>query len=543
MLKTSIGPRGQCKLIWQAPPMLPKITSDGKSIFTYLGTLHPAANILRDLAFAQAAIGDGVLSTVVLAGELLKQAKRLLDLKLHPSIIVKGYLLALHHALETLDRLAIPATWEDRDLMFKVAATAGGTKAAGLETRKLAEAAATALQHVVELRNGKPIPQLGSICVLKKVGGSIHETRLVRGMVFDRPLLDPTMPRQIQNPRIAILKCGLEFRKWHEQPTPLKVQVKPGEMKKLLDTRWQMATDQVNHIVNAGANVVVTKHGCDPPQTALCAQHGIQVITRVADEGGVGRLAKATGGQAVTMLEELAPEHLGHAAEAKEVQWGDSKLFVIDGCRDPRAVTIVVRGAVESIVDESERALDSALAACSAIVKDPRVVGGAGAIEAELARHLRSFALTRSDTTQLAVLAVANALEELVAALAENSGFNPLDSVLAMRAAHNNGGRWLGLDLWNHGLQDAVQVGLIEPVLIKESVLKSAVETACQVVRIDKILAAFQALKYFPEEIPGPPDLGPRPVTQASDLPEETKKRMKQAPRVRVPGMRQTSPF
>ncbi len=541
--RSSLGPRGMVKLILQPFPMRDEITSDGKTILTSMGAVHPGAWILREMAYSQIVVGDGVITTLVLAGELLKNSKKLLALKVRPAVIIHGYREAMKHTRDTLRKISKPADWRDHDDMLRVARTAAGTKSFGYQAAKLAEFAVFAVQHITEMRGGKPQLDIGDICVLKVIGKTSDETRLIRGIAFQSGLRHPGMPKRIENPRIALLTCGLEFKRFWEEETPVKVQVAPGRIGSMREARLKLVRENVDRITASGADLVVMSKGCDELHASMLAERGIQVVHRVPDAGGIGRLAKASGGKAVGSLDDLKEEDLGHAGFAeevkvprfdtrrleKEVKSGEplpeeDRLFVIDGCTNPRSVTILIRGQVESGLGESERALDAALAACRALVKEPRVVGGAGAVEAELAHRLKKFALSFDDKTQLAVIAYAEALEGLVELLARNAGLDPIDARLEMEAAHARGLKWTGIDVFARRLRDAFEMGVVEPLLIKDSAFMIASEAACQLVRVDRVLKGYAGATLIPGEIPPGSSEGPRVLNDAKDLPEETVK-------------------
>lgn len=562
IFKTSLGPRGALKLMVQTFPQREKVTSDGKTILTSIGNAHPGAWLLRNMAYSQINVGDGVVTTMIFAGELLKHAKRLIDKQIDASIIVHGYFEALKHTLEVLDEISIPVDWKDTEMMRKISFTAASTKSGGLPVGRLAELGAAAVSHVVQHRDGKPFVDIADICVFKWIGKPSDESRLVRGIVFQHGLRHPAMPKRLENVKIALLRCGLEQRKVWEEKIPMKVQIGPEKIGSLLDTKLKMARRDVDKIVKSGANLVVLKHGCDETHAGLLAEKNIQVVIRVPDSGGIGRLAKASGGTAVSTIDDLRPEDLGHAAVAEEIRAPrfdtkrleseatktrdghtvseDDKLFVIDGCENPRSVTVFLRASVESMLDESERALDASIATCEAVVKEPRIVGGAGSVEAELARRIREFAYTFEDKTQVIVLWYAEALEGLVAALASNAGIDPLEAVLKIRAAHAGGAEtWTGMDLFKRRLSNSFEMGVVEPMLIKKSALKIASEAAIQIIKIDRVLAGSSKPKLIPGEMPWGASEGPKNLTDAKDLPEETIRAMKRSRYLKPYGLKQ----
>jgi chaperonin GroEL (HSP60 family) len=530
------------KLITKSFPMRDEVTSDGKTILTSMGAIHPGAWLMREMAYTQIGMGDGVITTLVLTGELLKNSKRLLGLKVKPAVIVHGYHEAMKYSRRTLRRISVPADLDGGEDMLKVARTAAGTKSFGLAVKKISEFAATAIESVMEVRaGGGTTTDLRDICVAKALGGSREQTRLVRGIVFLRGLRHPGMPKRTENPRIALLTCGLEFKKWWEEKTPLKVEISPGRIGAMKEARREMARRNVEMVAASGANLVVTSQRCDELHASMLAEMGIQAVHHVPDAGGIARLAKASGGTPVGSLDDLEEGDLGGAGVSeevkiprmdtrrleKEVKSGEplpeeDEIFVIDGCKDPKSVTILIRGQLESGLNETERAVDSALSACQALVEKPRVVGGAGAVEAELAHRLRKFALTFDDKTQLAVLGYAEALDGLVETLARNAGLNPLDAKLEMRAAHAAGQRWAGIDVSRRRLGDSFEMGVVDPLLIKESAITIASEAACQLVNIDRVLKGYAGQTLMPGEIPPGASEGPDVLHDAKDLPDET---------------------
>ena len=554
ILSTAYGPRGMDKMIIPPPPQKPIITSDGFLILKDIDILHPGAKMIQDLAYRQAQeAGDGVITVVILAGELLKRASSLIEQKLHPITVITGYLLALERALEIVQKIAIPVGTQDTQTLIKVASTAAGTKSTGLDPKKLGECAYRAVSTVNEYTSGKPVLDKHRIMVFKKVGGSNNETRLVKGLVFDHALIHPQMPKKIKNAKIALLRRQrynppLEIKKKWDYLIPKEIIVNdPEYLRKFYDERKQLITGQVDKIVKAGANVVVTIAGCDFPQASLLARHGIQTIIRVADEGGIGRLEKATGGRSVVDPDDLTPEHLGYAAVTEEKQVGEDKIFIVDGCKDPKSVAILVQGTIQSIVDQAEIAVNHAIAASYDIQVDPRIVGGGCSVEAELAYQIRKFAPTVEGRQQLAVYAFAEALEGVVKALAKNSGLDPTISTLKLRTAHSEKRVWTGLSLENKDVQDMVKLDVIEPAFVKEHALKSAVEAACLVLRVDEIISGRPEPKEIPGQIPGygKLSLGPKPLYPSAgpeDIPDETKKAIKKAKYIKSPTWRPPFP-
>ena len=540
-LRSSLGPKGMLKLIVQPFPIRDDITSDGKTILTSMGTVHPGAWLMREMAYSQINLGDGVITTMVLAGELLKNSKQLLGLKVRPALIIRGYRAAMDYSRRTMKRISLPLDWRSNQDLLRVGRTAAATKSFGAGADKLAEFAATAVGYITELRDGKPFMDMRDICVLKMIGGSSEETRLIRGIAFAQGLRHPSMPKRVENPKIALLTCPLEFKKFWEEKNNVKVQIAPGKINSLKEGRLSMVREHVDKITATGANLVVMSQGCDDLHASMLAERGVQVVHRVPDAGGIGRLAKASGGKAIGSIDDLGESDLGLAGFSEEVKVPrqdtrrterevktghplpeEERMVVIDGCKDPKSATILIRGQIESGLNETERALDAALSACQALVWAPRVVGGAGAIEAELAHRLKKYALRFDDKIQLAVLAYAEGLEGVVDALAANVGLDPIDVRLEMDAAHAKGHRWHGIDVRGRRLRDAFEMGVVEPLKIKSSAITIASEAACQLVRVDRVLRGWHGATLLPGEIPPGASEGPRELNSANDLPEET---------------------
>jgi archaeal chaperonin len=540
-VRSSLGPKGMLKIIVQPFPMRDDITSDGKTILTSMGTVHPGAWLMREMAYTQINLGDGVITTMVLAGELLKNAKVLIGMKVRPALIIRGYRAAMDYSRRTMKKISLPAAWNSHEDLFRVGRTAAATKSFGAGADKLAEFAATAVECITALRGGKPYMDMRDICVLKMIGSTSDQTRLVRGIAFAQGFRHPSMPKRIENPKIALLTCSLEFKKFWEEKNTVKVEIAPGKISSLREERMKIVRQHVDKITATGANLVVMSQGCEELHASMLAERGVQVVHRVPDAGGIGRLAKACGGNAIGSLDDLKESDLGHAGFSEEVKVPrhdtrrlerevkageplpeEERMVVIDGCKDPKSVTILIRGQIESGLNETERALDAALSACQALVAGPRVVGGAGAIEAELAHRLKRYALRFDDKIQLAVLAYAEALEGLVDVLAGNVGLDPIDVRLEMAAAHAKGHRWHGIDVRDKHLRDAFEMGVVEPLRVKSSAITIASEAACQLVRVDRVLKGWHGQTLLPGEIPPGASEGPYALNSAKDLPEET---------------------
>ncbi|MEM0049151.1 MAG: thermosome subunit beta [Candidatus Bathyarchaeia archaeon] len=487
-IRTTLGPRGMDKMLVDSLGDI-TITNDGATILKEVEVEHPAAKMMVEVAKAQDnMVGDGTTTVVVLAGELLKKAEELLDQNVHPTVIVSGFRKAVQKAMEILDKVGIPVDINDRETLKKVAVTAMGSKAVGIAREYFAEISIDAVKQIAEKRGDKWVADIDNIQVIKKEGESLRDTQLVKGIILDKEVVHAGMPKRVEKAKIALLNCPLEIEK-----TEISAEIRirdPLQMKAFLDKETEMLKNMVEKIKRAGANVVICQKGIDDMAQHFLAKEGILAVRR-AKESDMEKLARATGGRIVTNLEDLKPEDLGYAELVEERKIGEDKMVFIEGCRDPRSVSILIRAGLERMVEEAERAMHDALSVVSDVIERPKIVPGGGAIEAELAKELRRYAAQIGGREQLAIEAFAEALEIIPKTLAENAGLEPIDIMVELRAAHEKpDGFAYGVDVFSGKIVNMLEKGVIEPLVVKEQAIKSAAEVASMILRIDDVIAA-----------------------------------------------------
>ena len=486
-VRTSLGPRGLDKMLVDSLGDV-TITNDGATMLKQMDVQHPAAKLLVEIAKAtDSEVGDGTTTSVVLAGALLTKAQELIESDVHPTVVVDGYRKASEKAIEILNNIAIRINPTDREWLKKVALTAMASKVVSSVASRLADIAIDAVLQVAEKRDGGYKVDIDSIKVEKKPGGAITDTMFVKGIVIDKEVVHGGMPKRVENARIALINAPLEIEK-PEISAEIRIS-DPSKMKAFLDEEARILREMVQKIKAAGANVVFCQKGIDDLAQHYLAKEGILAVRRVK-ESDMTRLAKATGGRIVTNIDELTPNDLGYAALVEERKIEEDKWVFVEGCKDPKAVTILVRGGSQRIVDEAERSVHDALMVVKDVVENPAIVAGGGAPEAEVAYQLRQWARTLSGREQLAVLAYADAVEEIPLTLAENAGMNPLDAKTELAKAHSEGRRWAGIDPFEAKVADMDSRNVYEPLSVKLQVIKAATDAASMLLRIDDIIAA-----------------------------------------------------
>jgi thermosome len=486
-LATSLGPRGMDKLLIDSFGNA-TITGDGATILKEMEVQHPAAKMLVEVAKAQDdEVGDGTTSVVVLAGQLLVRASELLDQEIHPAIIVEGFEKAMEYAVKVIDEIAEPVKPLDREVLRNIASTALSSKVVAEYRDFLSSLVVDAALQVVEEKDGKYDLSLDNVKVEKKKGESLMDTVLIKGVVLDKEVVHPAMPKRVEKARIALIDAPLEVEK-----TEIDAEIRissPEQMKMFLDEEARLLRDMVEKIKAAGANVVFCQKGIDDLAQYYLAKAGILAVRRVK-KSDMEKLARATGGRIITNIEEISPEVLGYAELVEERKVADEKMVFVEGCPNPRAVSILVRGGAEHIVDEAERAIHDALSVVRNVIREPKIVAGGGAVEIELALRLNEFARKLPSKEQLAVMKYAEALEVIPAILAQTAGLEPVDVITELRKRHSEGEKWAGVDVLNGKIADMLKLNVIEPALVKKQVIKSATEAAIMILRIDDIIAA-----------------------------------------------------
>ncbi|MBX5320778.1 MAG: thermosome subunit beta [Candidatus Bathyarchaeota archaeon] len=506
LVKTTLGPKGMDKMLVSSFGDV-TITNDGATILKEVDVQHPAAKMLVEVAKAQDnEVGDGTTTAAVLAGELLAKAEELLDQNIHPTIIIEGFKKASEKSREILESMAIPVSIKDDKQLMDVAITSMGSKGIAAAKEHFAKLAVEAVRQVAEEKDGKIKADIDLIKVLKKHGKSLEETELVKGMVVDKEVAHPQMPKLVSNAKIALLNAKLEIEKT-EFDAKINIE-SPEQMKLFLDEEERMLREMVDKIAEVGANVVFCEKGIDDVALHFLAKKGILAVKNVSSSD-MEKLARATGGKIVASVKDLTSDVLGEAKIVEEVKIGEDKLVYVRECKNPKAVTIVVRGGTEHVVDEAERSLHDALCVVRNAIEDGKIVPGGGAPEAEVAKQLRDYAVKVGGREQLAIEAFADAVESIPLTLAENAGLDPVDIMVALRAKHESASTpSYGVDVFSGKIMDMLELNVVEPLRVKLQVIKSATEAANMILKIDDLIAAKgmekekEKEKKKPEETP-----------------------------------------
>ncbi len=500
-IRTTLGPRGMDKMLVDSLGDI-TITNDGVTILEEMEIEHPAAKMMVEIAkTVNQEVGDGTTSSVVLAAELLRKAEELLDQNIHPTIITKGYKIALNLALQKLDELKKKIDINDTETLKKIVITSlsgkGATSADPKILDHIANIVIEAVRTVAREENGKLIIDREDIKREKKTGGSIYDTELVKGIVIDKEVVHPQMPKVVKNAKIALLNVGLEV---HKPETDAEIRItKPEELKAFLEEEEKMLKEMVEKIARTGANVVFCQKGIDDLPQHFLAKKGILAARRLKSSD-MEKLAKATGARIITNLDDLTEKDLGYAEIVEEKRVGGENMIFVRGCKNPKSVTILVRGGSEHVVDELDRSVEDGIGALTSALAEQAVVYGGGAIEMALATYIRKQATKYSGREQLAILAFADALEVIPRILAENAGMDPVETILKLRAAHEKGEYSKGVDVYAMDVGDMEKVGVYDPYKVKKQVLTAAVEAAEMILRIDDIIAAGKSVKEEKEK-------------------------------------------
>jgi thermosome len=505
VVKSSLGPKGMDKMLVDSFGDV-TITNDGATMLKEMDVQHPAAKMMVEIAKAQdQEVGDGTTSVVVLAGELLGKAVELMDKKIHPTTIIDGYRKAQEQALKHLEQVSIKVSPRDREMLKKIAMTSMISKLVSGHADYLAELAVDAVLQVAEEADGRLNVDLDMVKLEKKKGGSLRDTRLIRGLVIDKEVVHADMPKIVRNARIGLLNASMEIEKT-EFDSKIHIE-RPEEMQAFLDQEEQMLREMVEKVKKAGINVLFCQKGIDDMAQHFMAREGILAARRLK-KSDMEALAKATGAKIVTSIDALSEADTGYAELVEERKIGDDKMVFVEGCKDPKAVSILIRGGSERIVDEAERSIHDAISVVKDVVEEPKVVAGGGAPEVEAARAVRRFAETLTGKERLAALAFADALEVIPAALAENTGMDPINILSEMKSRHEKGEIWAGFDPFQREVAPMDLRDVYEPLKVKAQVIKSATEAASMILKIDEVVAAakMKPPKTPPGEEGGPPE-------------------------------------
>jgi len=485
-VRSALGPRGMDKMLVDSFGDV-TITNDGRTILDEMDIQHPAAKMMVEVAKTQdKEAGDGTTSSVIVAGELLNRAEELIDKNIHPTIIIEGYKLAVQKALETLDQIAIPVDIKSPDYLKKVAVTAMGSKIVAEHKEYLADIAVKAMLAVAEKTDDGMKADVDDVKVEKKTGESLADTSLINGIVLDKEIVHSGMPKRVEKAKIALLDASLE----NEKPEiDAKINIEnPAQIEAFLKQEEVMLKGMVDKVLATGANVVICQKGIDDMAQHFMARKGVIAVRR-AKKSDMEKLARATGGKIISNIDALNAADLGEAALVEERKTGDDKMTYIEGCKNPKSVTILIRGGNQRLTAEAERSIHDGLCVVRDLIEEPRVLAGGSAPEMEMANALKKYAQTLSGREQFAVRVFAESLEAIATTLAENAGLDPVDLLTQLRASHERGQTWAGINISNGKVEDMTKLNVYEPLAVKKQIIKSANEAASMILKIDDVIS------------------------------------------------------
>jgi len=486
LVKTSLGPRGLDKMLVDSLGDV-TITNDGATILKEIDAQHPAAKMMVEISKTiDIEVGDGTTSSVVFAGALLEKAEKLLEKDVHSTVIIDGYQAASEKALELLAKLAKTVKPDDRESLIKIAKTSMQSKLISEDSVPLSKLVVDAILKIMEQDGDKHSVDLDNLKVEKKSGGSIDDTILINGIVLDKEVVHSGMPTKVEKAKIALVNAALEVEK-----TEMSAEIRisdPTQMQTFLEEENRMLKSMVDKIHSVGANVLICQKGIDDIAQHYLSKHGILAVRRVK-ESDMTKLAKATGGRISTNLDDISMGDLGHAEIAHQKKVESDKWVFIEGCKNPRSVTILIRGGSQRVVDEADRSIHDALMVVKDVVEKPSIVAGGGSPEAYLATELNEWAGSADGREQLAMKQYAEALESIPLTIAENAGMDPIDALITLRANQTGGKQTAGINAKEGKIGNMFSLDIVEPLAVKEQIIKSATEAACMILRIDDVIA------------------------------------------------------
>lgn len=487
IVKSSLGPRGMDKMLVDNLGDV-TITNDGATILKEIDVQHPAAKMMVEVAKSvDNEVGDGTTSSVVFAGALLEKAEELINKDVHPSVIVDGYNAAADQALKLLEKIATNVDVSDKNLLAKIARTSMDSKLVSDDSPLLAQIVVDAAKQVAEKTDSGTRVDLDDIKVEKKAGGSMRDTRLIKGIVLDKEVVHAGMPKRVEKSKIALINSALEIEK-----TEMSAEIRisdPHQMQMFIEEENRMLKTMVDKVKESGANVLLCQKGIDDIAQHYLAKAGVLSVRRVK-ESDMTKMSRATGARIVNNLDDLTAKDLGAADLVEERKVETDKWVFIEGCKNPKAVTILIRGGSQRVVDEADRSLHDAIMVMKDVLEKPAIVSGGGAPEAYIANELRQWSSTREGRAQLAVQKFAEALDTIPLTLAENAGMDPIDTMTELRSRQSKGFKWTGIDARNMQVTDMYKQNVLEPVAVKQQIIKSATEVVSMILRIDDVIAA-----------------------------------------------------
>ena len=490
LVKSSLGPRGLDKMLVDSLGDV-TITNDGATILKEIDVQHPAAKMIVEISkTVDNEVGDGTTSSVVFGGTLLARAEDLLKKDVHSSVIIEGFQVASEKTLEIYSELSKKIKPDDRESLLKIATTSMQSKLISEDSDILSKIVVDAILSIVVKKGDNYTVDLENIKVEKKSGGSIADTQIVKGIVLDKEIVHSGMPTKIEKAKIALLNSALEIEKT-EMSSEIRIS-DPTQMQMFLEEENRMLKTMVDKLHDIGSNVLICQKGIDDIAQHYLAKHGIMAVRRVKESDMI-KLSKATGGRVISNLDDLSEQDLGHANLAQQKKVESDKWVFIEGCKHPQSVTMLIRGGSQRVIDEVDRSIHDSLMVVKDVIEKPEIVAGGGAPEAFVASQLKDWADNFDGREQLAIKKYAEALEIIPLIIAENAGMDPIDTMATLRAKQNHGQKWTGIDAKNTKIADMLSIDVVEPIAVKEQIIKSATEAACMILRIDDVIAVSGA--------------------------------------------------
>ncbi|MCE9618107.1 MAG: TCP-1/cpn60 chaperonin family protein [Nitrosarchaeum sp.] len=490
LVRSSLGPRGLDKMLVDSLGDV-TITNDGATILKEIDVQHPAAKMMVEISkTVDNEVGDGTTSSVVFGGALLARAEDLLKKDVHPSVIIEGYQAAAEKTLEIYSEMAKKIRPDDRETLLKIATTSMQSKLISEDSDVLSKVVVDAILRVAIKKAETYSVDLENIKVEKKAGGSITDTQIIKGIVLDKEVVHSGMPTKIEKAKIALLNSALEIEKT-EMSSEIRI-TDPTQMQMFLEEENRMLKTMVDKLHNVGVNVLICQKGIDDIAQHYLAKYGIMAVRRVKESDMI-KLGKATGGRVISNLDDLTEKDLGIADIAHQKKVESDKWVFIEGCKNPQSVTLLIRGGSQRVIDEVDRSIHDSLMVVKDVIEKPEIVAGGGAPESYAASKLKDWADSFDGREQLAIKKYAEALEVIPLTIAENAGMDPIDTMATLRAKQNQGRKWTGIDARNTKIADMLAIDVVEPLVVKEQIIKSATEAACMILRIDDVISVSGA--------------------------------------------------
>jgi len=498
LVKSSLGPRGLDKMLVDSLGDV-TITNDGATILKEIDVQHPAAKMMVEISkTVDNEVGDGTTSSVVFGGTLLTKAEELIKKEVHSSVIIDGYQAASEKTLEIYSELAKKIKPDDKESLIKIATTSMQSKLISEDSDLLSKIVVDAILNIVTKKGETYSVDLDNIKVEKKTGGSIQDTQVVKGIVLDKEIVHSGMPTRIEHAKIALLNTALEIEKT-EMSSEIRI-TDPTQMQMFLEEENRMLKTMVDKLHDIGCNVLICQKGIDDIAQHYLAKYGILAVRRVKESDMI-KLGKATGGRVSANLEDLTEKDLGSANLVHQAKVESDKWVFVEGCKNPQSVTMLIRGGSQRVIDEVDRSIHDSLMVVKDVIEKPEIVAGGGAPESFAAAQLKDWADNFDGREQLAIKKYAEALEVIPLTIAENAGMDPIDTMAKLRAKQSQGRKWTGIDAKNKKIADMLSIDVVEPIAVKEQIIKSATEAACMILRIDDVIASSGA----PGGAPGMP--------------------------------------